>query len=584
MKRILWYLTDSAPDDEYSAVFVDCMKKHFEHIYVFSEQNYADKIQEILRDEISFDYLYIIGSSYSGFISSPSELFGYMESSDCAVSLCTEHELFGDRDRNQIFASYIPPKYSSIFLSVPEKCIDMKNLLQGIKGKGFTALCHLCRDTEKESFLGYLKNKYGYNNFEGAVPFAYDISDYVLNLHLPVLYLDALRIKRKVLIEYGCDDKLSFLYDMLSGNNGETPATLEKFIFSKCDPSQIKEKLNLNYVLNIGDKPKGGTKSKCAVFAHLYYEEGFEEKLGYLKNAEDICDIYISYSDKEKLELLKKLADKLSLNNIRFVMVKNRGRDISALLVGFREQIKQYDYFCFIHDKKHHKGSTNTVAAAYDTLIWDSMLGSKDIADEIISILDQNTLIGILCPFPPYWGEYEGIISNYWTICYENTKNLAERLDIGANIDRNFSPSALGNAFWCRRSAIAKVLEHPWDYNDFDPEPLAVDGTLSHSIERIYPYAAFDNGYLTASVISEKHINRYAESYRTFISLYYKQKNFFAYKKQKNTLSYGELPVEEIEPDLGIKGYFRLTLKSFKLFVKSLFVFIRKRFCPTSRR
>ena len=275
---------------------------------------------------------------------------------------------------------------------------------------------------------------------------------------------------------------------------------------------------------------------------------------------------------------MKKLADKLSLNNIRFVLVQNRGRDISALLVGFREQIKQYDYFCFIHDKKHHKGSINTVAAAYDTLIWDSMLGSRDIADEIISILDRNPLIGILSPFPPYWGEYEGIISNYWTICYENTKVLAGRLNISADIDRNFSPSALGNAFWCRRSAIAKVLDHPWDYNDFDPEPLAVDGTLSHSIERIYPYAAFDSGYLTASVIPEKHINRYVESYRTFISLYYKQKNFFAYKKQKNTSPYRDLPFEEIEPDLGIKGYFCLTLKSLKLFVRSLFVFIRKRF------
>ena len=122
------------------------------------------------------------------------------------------------------------------------------------------------------------------------------------------------------------------------------------------------------------------------------------------------------------------------------------------------------------------------------------------------------------------------------------------------------------------------MLEHPWDYDDFDPEPLAVDGTLSHSIERIYPYAAFDSGYLTASVIPEKYVNRYVESYRTFISLYYKQKNFFEYKKQKNKLSYTELPFEEAEPDLGIKGYFRLTKKALKLLVKSLFVFIRKRF------
>lgn len=38
--------------------------------------------------------------------------------------------------------------------------------------------------------------------------------------------------------------------------------------------------------------------------------------------------------------------------NYRAILKNNRGRDISALLVAGREFFTEYDYVCFIHDKR----------------------------------------------------------------------------------------------------------------------------------------------------------------------------------------------------------------------------------------
>ncbi|WP_353937923.1 rhamnan synthesis F family protein, partial [Parabacteroides goldsteinii] len=38
--------------------------------------------------------------------------------------------------------------------------------------------------------------------------------------------------------------------------------------------------------------------------------------------------------------------------HIKVIVVENRGRDVSALLVGCAPYISDYKYVCFVHDKK----------------------------------------------------------------------------------------------------------------------------------------------------------------------------------------------------------------------------------------
>lgn len=71
-------------------------------------------------------------------------------------------------------------------------------------------------------------------------------------------------------------------------------------------------------------------------------------------------------------------------------------------------------------------------------------------------------------------------------------------------LDSNQSSVALGTVFWAKTKALKKLLNYPWKYDDFPEEPMAIDGTISHAIERILPYAAEDAGYDTKTVMSDR--------------------------------------------------------------------------------
>ena len=71
-------------------------------------------------------------------------------------------------------------------------------------------------------------------------------------------------------------------------------------------------------------------------------------------------------------------------------------------------------------------------------------------------------------------------------------------------LDSNQSSVALGTVFWAKTKALKKLLTYPWKYDDFPEEPMAIDGTISHAIERILPYVAEDAGYDTKTVMSDR--------------------------------------------------------------------------------
>ena len=49
--------------------------------------------------------------------------------------------------------------------------------------------------------------------------------------------------------------------------------------------------------------------------------------------------------------------------NIKYkvILKRNRGRDVSALLVASRTEILQYKYVCFIHDKQEKSEYTREI-------------------------------------------------------------------------------------------------------------------------------------------------------------------------------------------------------------------------------
>lgn len=315
------------------------------------------------------------------------------------------------------------------------------------------------------------------------------------------------------LIEYLEDGMQLFKRNVrLFGDFGET--NISKDIGYRYEKKfDNKEKIFSNVIL-----PSDYCKScdqeeliKAAVFIHLHYVESVDYFLNYVNNIPDEIDIYISYTLEEVGDKLRIFKSGLVNKKIFLKKKENRGRDISSLLVAFRENILDYKYICFIHDKKEKKVEDKRFVDEWIYSIWENMISSYDYVKNIVMYFEQNDKVGLLVP-PIYLGRYSKIpLFNLWGADYENVVNLAKDLKLECNIDYENQPIAIGTCFWAKSKALKKLFTYKWEYENFRKEPLPNDGTLSHAIERILPYVSRDAGFETCYVMTGSYASKYIE-------------------------------------------------------------------------
>ncbi len=248
---------------------------------------------------------------------------------------------------------------------------------------------------------------------------------------------------------------------------------------------------------------------KTAVVVHLYYLDKFNDYWYYLKNICAEIDIYLISSNPDLLKKAEEQKNVLNKSNIYLIKKENRGRDISALLVAFGKKIYEYEYICFIHDKKEKFVKHKQDILFWNENLWKNMIGSDEHIKNILYIFENNPNIGLLVPPKPSGDHIRSDFRDSWGPNYNNTVRLAEELGLNCQFDSEISPVALGSVFWCRTSALYKLFEREWVYEDFTQEPLPIDGTISHAIERIFPFVAQDAGFDTGIVMHEYYAAKY---------------------------------------------------------------------------
>ena len=254
---------------------------------------------------------------------------------------------------------------------------------------------------------------------------------------------------------------------------------------------------------------------KCAIFIHLHYINDVDCYIPYIYNIPIWIDVYISYDD---IKLKKVLEKKIIRKNITFVSKQNRGRDISALLVAFREYILEYEYICFLHDKKEKSQLQREDTEAWIRCLWENMIGSEAYIENVIFTLKSKETIGLLTPPNILEKRTCYFYKKMWGDNLYNTQILADELGLSIKPIENDSTITLGTVFWAKTSALKKMLIKEWKYEDFISEPLPDDGTLSHAIERIFPYVVIDAGYEIGWVMHQEYASVYIENISEVLS------------------------------------------------------------------
>lgn len=138
----------------------------------------------------------------------------------------------------------------------------------------------------------------------------------------------------------------------------------------------------------------------------------------------------------------------------------------------------------------------------------------------VLCEFEKDPYLGILCPPYPTHGLYfMNMCSGGWGPNFENTKKLMKDLGIDIPISGEKSPIApYGSVFWFRPKALEPLFAHGWQHSDFPPEPLPQDGTISHAIERIYPFVAQSAGYYPAVVMSKNYAVTHNDTMQAYAS------------------------------------------------------------------
>lgn len=257
---------------------------------------------------------------------------------------------------------------------------------------------------------------------------------------------------------------------------------------------------------NKDDKEIVNIDEKVAVVMALYYENDMEHYFKYLSIIPQGIDIFIISSNQ--VVLAKAMLLKAKYLNLNVLEKENRGRDLSALLVAFRTYINDYDYLCFLHDKKSKHASLYNDLSLWIENLWGNMVPSAKYIEQVISIL-RGEEYGVLLPPKPIGTYNDSMYADPWDNDFDNVLNLANMLHVEKTIRREDKDMvSLGSVFWCRTKALDKLFVYPWDYSDFPEEPMPDDGTISHAIERIFGFVALDAGYKVKTILNSSYASK----------------------------------------------------------------------------
>lgn len=271
---------------------------------------------------------------------------------------------------------------------------------------------------------------------------------------------------------------------------------------------QKRERL---FILEQDDMPpQSNSEESAAVIIYLYYLDTVKNYISYIEAVPKEYDIYIVSSNEA---VLKKVQGFLKEREAVYILKENRGRDISAVLIAAAPVLKKYDRVCFIHDKRANAEYLEEDTAFWIYNLWTNTLGSEAYIRKINQLFDEDKTLGLLAPPEPYGEFLSHWYGDTWFENYDATRQLAERLKLDVEMKEEEQLSTLSTVFWARTAALKKLIDYPWKYEDFPEEPLPIDGTLNHAIERIFPFAASDAGFTTGIVMRKQ----YAEELLFFV-------------------------------------------------------------------
>ncbi len=231
---------------------------------------------------------------------------------------------------------------------------------------------------------------------------------------------------------------------------------------------------------------------KILIHIHAYYVDLVEEIFSRFKNVPINLEFFVTTDSIEKKHLLSKILKKYNFK-FEVVKVENIGRDVAPMYVELKERIKNYDFLLHLHTKKSPHLSENQW---YDDLL-NKLIFNENYIYNVLDLFERNKKIGLVMPsvFP----EIRRFTA--WNLNYLVAKKIVEKspFDLVA-LEKFKLKFPVGNMFWARVDAIMYPFNMDLNYTDFPKEPIPVDGTIAHALERLICFVVEQEGYYSCAI------------------------------------------------------------------------------------
>jgi rhamnosyltransferase len=241
-----------------------------------------------------------------------------------------------------------------------------------------------------------------------------------------------------------------------------------------------------------------------AVFIHAFYARMMPEFWTQIEKLPLPAKLFVStatIADKAAVEeFLDEKGWPATDRTVR-VVEQNRGRDMSALFITFRDIAlsEEFEIGLRLHSKRTPQLSPQ-VADGFRTHLFDNLLPSRRAVRQLMDRLEAEPDIGLI--IPPVIHVGLGTLGHAWFSNRAAVQQWCHRMGFGVPLDADTPVAPYGTMFWFRLAALRPMFEWPWDWADYNPEPHHVDGGLAHVQERMIGYAVQAQGFRVLSVMS----------------------------------------------------------------------------------
>ena len=235
-----------------------------------------------------------------------------------------------------------------------------------------------------------------------------------------------------------------------------------------------------------------GSRLRLALHGHFFYADLLDDCLQKLKSNRARCDLFLSTSDSVKADQLRAGAASYDRGEVTIRVVPNRGRDIGPFLTEFGDELAEgYDLVGHIHGKRSLFAPDMAVGESWREFLWQNLLGDiYPMVDIIACKFSDDERLGIVFPDDPHLSD--------WDYNRDIAERLAARMGINGTLPPFFN-FPIGTMFWARPKALAPLFSLRLQWNDYPEEPVPIDGTVLHAVERLLPFTAAHAGYRYAT-------------------------------------------------------------------------------------